>query len=290
MKKLFAFLFALCMLAGVMAGCTVGEDTPLSGGNSGGNNGGTTKLDVTVEETVLYNENDVTVTVTGLSSGFMGQEIKLRIENNSDKNVALSGSKFIVNGFMISGNMHIEAAAGKKSNDTLVLYSTDLELAGIEHIATCSTYGANLIDSDTYKTIADITLDIRTSIADTYEQAIDDSGDVLFQQDGITVIAKKLSDGLLGKSVVLMVKNETGKDIYFHAENVSVNDYTVTTFVYDQIAKDTISFASIDLLSSELEENEITTIEEVTFTAKILDVNSLKEITASDELKVVVNG
>lgn len=290
MKKLFAFLFALCMLAGVMAGCTVDEDTPLSGGNSGGNNGGTTKLDVTVEETVLYNENDVTVTVTGLSSGFMGQEIKLRIENNSDKNVALSGSRFIVNGVMVSGNMHIDAAAGKKSNDTLVLYNSDLELAGIEHIATFRTYGANLIDTDTYKTIADVTLEVRTSIADTYEQAIDDSGDVLFQQDGITVIAKQISDNLLGKAVILMVKNETGKDIYFNADNASVNGYTVTTLVYDQIAKDTIGFVSIDLLSSELEENEITTIEEVTFTVKVMDADSLKEITSSDELKVVANG
>ena len=142
----------------MLAGCISIEDEPLSNGNgnsfndSGNTNNGNansgntdsgSQEDVTIEETVLYNENDIVITVTGLDEeSFLGTELKLRVENNTDKNIIVSCSNFIVNGFMVPGLMSIDVAAGKKSNDSLILYTSDLERAGITQLATIVSHDA----------------------------------------------------------------------------------------------------------------------------------------------------
>lgn len=299
MKRLLTFLLIFCLMAGMLAGCISIEDEPLSNGNNTGSNNGnadngntdsSNKEKATIEDTVIYNENDIIITATGIDEdSFFGTEIKLRVENNTDKNIIVSCSNFIVNGFMMTGLMSIDVAAGKKANDSLTLYSSDLERAGITQPATIVSHDAQILDGDTYGNLFDISLNINTSIAATYTQQVDESGDVLFQQDGLTVIAKHMEDTLLGKSVYLLVKNETGKDITVSADNVSVNGYTVTVFMYDTVCTDTVCYSSLDLMTSDLEENEITDIEEVTFTLNILDPDTFQTILETDELKVVVS-
>ena len=303
MKKSVILLLVLCLFVSVLSGCVVIEDQPLSNGNNdavtnetsgsqddnGNINSDSSNNAVTVEETELYNDNNVIVTVTGIEEhALMGPQIKLRLDNNTDKNITLTGDNFVVNGVTMYGLMSIDVAAGKKANGEITLYSSELELSGIKKIATVSCNDAQFYDSDSYETLFDISLNIETSIAVDYQQQIDETGDVLFQQDGITVTVKKLETNLLGQAVILLIKNETGKEIIVNAENVSVNGYTIGGFLYDIICKDTVRFSSLDLMSSELEENSITAVEEVTFSLEVLDADSYSTITSTDELKVVV--
>lgn len=294
MRKLITQILVFGMLAAMLAGCA---DAPADDTSkpTGTQPSGTTVTEpesakeVTIDETVLFEENGIKVTATGLKKGLSGMELKVLVENNSDKNIAFSADEFVINGVTVSGFGYVEAAAGKKANDTLAFYATELETAGIETIASIRGADARVVDTDSFETLYAAPFSLTTSAADHVQQ-IDDSGDVVYSKDGVTVISQLLEDELYGKSVCLLVKNETGEDVIVRADNVSVNGYTINGWLYDAVYSDTVRYCGLDFLSSELEENEITQIEDVTFTLKIVDPESFDTIAQSDEIKVVVSG
>ena len=244
-----------------------------------------------IAEAVLYEDESFKVTVTGMSADSLwGTEINLLLENNSDKNVSLSGDTFVVNGITLTGNLYVDAAAGKKANGTLTLPSESLKIAGIQDIATVSAYDAHVVDTDTYDSILDIPMEIKTSIADSYTQTINDAGELLWQADGITVIAQVVGDSIWGSRVQLLVKNESAENILVQADNISVNGFTVTALMSSDVVAGTVCFADMTVFGSELEENGITDIEEVTFVLKVIDPDTYETVAESEELSVYTAG
>lgn len=83
----------LSLLAAMAAGCgsdNFGEDKQIAGveTDSAGAEAETSATDaagdaVTITEQVLYDENDIRITATGLEDGLFGTELQLFIENNS---------------------------------------------------------------------------------------------------------------------------------------------------------------------------------------------------------------
>lgn len=245
---------------------------------------------VEVEQQVVYDAEGIRVTVTGLSTGWMGTKVNLLLENETDRNIALSGDVFAVNGITVPGYLYAEAAAGMMTNDALELYSEALEIAGITAIATIRSSDIRLVDTDSFDIVARVPLELTTSLPETYQQGIDDTGEELFTQDGITVIAQIIRQELYGRTVQLLVKNETGKDILVEADNISVNGYTLDAWLYDSVLADTVRYCQMDLFSTGLEENGIQEIRQVTFDLRILNGENLQTITQSERLELQVQG
>ena len=244
--------------------------------------------EITLAETVIYDDKGVKITVKGLTDGWTGPELKVLVENSTDKNIVFSGSEFVVNGVTISGSAYIDVAAGKKTNNTISMYGQDLEEAGIYSIATIQGMDFRVYDSDTYVDMFDVPFALATSIASQFVQEIDDSGDVLSEKAGVTIIAKKLSEDWLGYNVVLFVRNDTGKDVIINAENISVNGFTISGWLYDHVYTDSVRFCEIMISSSSLSENDIKKIESVTFTINIIDPDTYDRIAESDEIGIAV--
>lgn len=81
------------------------------------------------KEQVLINSNGIKITFKGMdySDGIFGPEVKLLIENNTDKNYTVQVRNFSVNGFMIETSMSTDVNAGKKANDTIIIENWSLE-------------------------------------------------------------------------------------------------------------------------------------------------------------------
>lgn len=309
MKKILAALLALIAVFSLSACAPQAEDKQLSAqppetnlsDDSQPETTAATEADPTdpapeagkaeIAETVLYEDDSYKVTVTGMKvDSLWGTEINLLLENNSDKNVSLSGDTFVVNGITLTGNLYVDAAAGKRANGALTLPGEALEIAGIKDIATVGTYDAHIVDTDTYDSILDIPVEIKTSIADGYTQVIDDTGDLLWQADGVTVIAQVLGDSIWGSRVQLLIKNESAENILVQADNISVNGFTVTALMSSDVVAGTVCFADMTVFESELEDNGIENIEEISFSLQILDPDSYQTIAESEELTVYSAG
>lgn len=296
MKKSFVMLLAMLMLGSSLAGCrgkqqvsatTVPSETVLQTQTTAP----TEKNGVTLENQVIHDKDGIRITVTGLEEDtWTGTKIWMLLENDTDKNIVLTGDVFVINGVTVQGYLYAEVAAGMKSNDALELFTEVLDTAGIEKIATIRGYDARIVDSDSFDTVAKVPISLDTSIASNYTQLIDESGEEIFSQEGVTVIAKVISEALYGQTVQLLVKNESGRDIIVEAENISVNGFTVDAWLYDSVCKDTVRFCELDLFASGLAENNIENVETVTFSLRILDDSTYETIARSDVLEVSAVG
>ena len=240
-----------------------------------------------VAESVVYEDDSFKITVTGMDADSLwGTEINLLVENNSDKNISLSGDTFVVNGITLIGNLYIDDAAGKKANGSMILYTESLDVAGINDVATVYAYDAHIIDTDTYESILDVPMEIKTSIADGYTQAVNDEGEQLWQADGITVIAQVVDDSIWGKRVKLLIKNDTEANIIVQADSISVNGFMVAAIMSSDVVANTACFADMTVFESDLESNGIENIEEVAFTLSILNPDTYETIATYEELTV----
>lgn len=158
MKKVICWLIAAMMVA-ALAGCSSGSNSAseLSGSSespkqpvspqteeskevepndSSGESEAETPRKATIAESVLVDESDIKITATEIDySSFMGPELKLLIENNSDQNLTVQVRDTSVNGCMVSTTISADVASGKKANDGISILSSSLEKNAIETIA-----------------------------------------------------------------------------------------------------------------------------------------------------------
>lgn len=289
MKRMLTALLASAML--LLAGCSSGnsESTSVASVDTAASNVGevtskdstTTTEDtaVTLDETVIYDENDIKITATGLKEdGLLGPELNLLIENNSTQNITVQPEYCLVNGYMMYGLMSSDVAVGKKNNDTLDFSRSTLQECGIDQIADIRLK-LTVSDGDSWTTLFKTDeLSLQTSAAGSYTQTYDDSGEVIYDTNGIKVVAKSAGDDFLGKGVTFYLENNTDQHIVVNGENISVNGYMMTDLFYADLAPHSHAVDTLTLLDSDLKDNSIDTIEEVDLTLRITDYDSYDNI------------
>lgn len=298
-KMLFALLLAMVMIlatacsssdevkqpANVNGDSSVNSNEEPAGNNSNNEQENDT-VEITVAETVLYEADGVKVTATGYEDGWMGPEIKILVENDSSKNVLVTSASVSANGYMMpSAALYAEVAAGKKANETLTIMSSELDQSGIEMLAELQFY-LQIQDPETWETITTSDLLTLTTSAAPYEQPVDDSGDVLYDSDGIRIICKGLKQDIIWDgTVVFYIENNSGKEISIYAENVSVNGFMQDVGLWSDLRPGTKIIDGMSMIDlSDLEIENIDQIENIEFNLRIVDANTWEDIVTTDVL------
>lgn len=230
--------------------------------------------DITLDETEIYNANGIIVTATGISESWLGTDISFTISNESDKNVSIYSRDLSVNGYMLStSGLYSDVAAGKKAIETMTLFSSELVQAGIDTIAEVE-FKLTVYDADTYTDI-DLTplITLSTSAASDFVQPIDDSGDILYDANGVRVICKGLKDDIIWDGcLVFYIENNTERYLTVYSENVSVNGYMVDEAMYADLRAQTKCIDSMYLLTlSDIGIESIDQVKDIEFTLSIVD-------------------
>lgn len=244
---------------------------------------------VTVEEIVIFDQNDIVITTKGIESTFMGTDLKILIENNSDKNLTFQVRNESVNGFMADAMFSEDVVAGKKSNTSITFTNNGLENFGMDMFANME-FSFHIFYTDNWDTYLDTDLiNIETSIASTYQQKIDDSGDILYQDNGIKIVAKGLStnDSYFGPGLVLYIENNSNTDFTVQVRDVSVNGFMVSTSMSQDVILGKKAIDSVTFLNSSLEENDITDIENIEISFHIFNMNTWDTIV--DTKPIIIN-
>lgn len=232
----------------------------------------------TIEETVLYNENNVVITATGLEYSNYEVTVNLLLENNSDEDLKfVSGSVGYscnsVNGYMCtSAYLYETVSAGMKANEDISFSITELQLFGINEVADISI--AIEIEDDEFNEIYTGPMQILTTAADTYDYETDtflnavNSGafeaiydctidyfttDISVNSEDVQIISEGVLTNADGEITLwLEVENNTDEVIYAVTSNVFVNGLCAYsgTWNSDAIAPDargvlTMSFESL---------------------------------------------
>lgn len=293
MKKIFALLLSLLMVFSLVA---CGTDTELQAPNDV--NGVTTTpatdnapTTATISEMVLLDQDGIKITAKSLDlEGWMGPEIKVLIENNTDKNLSFQTRSSSVNGYMVETMFHTEVAAGKKVNESIVLSSSDLELCGITNLATIE-FSFHIFYTETWNEYLDTDIiTINTSLADTHVQNYDASGDVAYDVNGIKIVIKGLADeSLFGPSIVFYAYNANDKAVTIQVRSVSINGFMIDPICSADLAPGKHLVDTITFMDSDLEENEIASIESVELSFHIYTADDWLEAIDTDPITITFN-
>jgi len=247
------------------------------------------KADDSIEEQVILDEQGVKITAKALDkNGVMGPAIKLLIENESGQDVTVQTRNASVNGYMVDTMLSADVVNGKKSNESLVFSSGDLKNAGISTIADME-FSFHVFETSSWKDIFDSDqIQIKTSAADTYEYAFDDSGEVAYEGDGIKVVIKGLNteDSILGPGLVVYISNESDNAITVQARDVSVNGFMLDPIFSSEVMAGKHALDSVTFMSSQLTENDIENIEDIELSFHIFDTKSWDTIKDTDTVKI----
>lgn len=240
--------------------------------------------EITIEETELYNANGVVVTATKYQKGVFGPEISFTITNETDRNITVSSRNLSVNGYMLSASsLYSDVAAGKKAIDSMTLMSSELSAAGIETVAQIE-FTLAIYDSDTFEDIDNSDLvSLTTSAAEGFTQPVDDSGDVLYDANGIRVICKGLKeDAVWDGCIVFFIENNNGKAVSVYSDNMSVNGFMVDDSLWCDLRANTRCIDAMYLLSlDDIGVESMDDVENVEFTLRIID-EKWNDIAVSD--------
>ena len=238
-----------------------------------------------IVETVLLDESSIKITAKEIVyDGIFGTDLKLLIENNSDKSLVVQTRNSSVNGYMLDSIMSVDVAAGKKANDSITFMSSDLELNGIEVIADME-FSFHIFNSADWETYLDTPqIKHQTSIAEDFKYSYDDSGTEVFDEKDIKIVVKGISenDSIVGPAIILYIHNYCNKAVTIQARDVSINGFMLDPIFSEDVMPGKRAISAVTFMSSDLEENGITEITEVELYFHIFDQNNWDTIIDSN--------
>ena len=307
-SKLLVGMISICTIAALLTGCsssapsetkdivqeektegkTQTEDKKTEEGSSEENAAAEKSegVDVSIEEQVLVDQDGIKITALEyVKDSIWGDGIKVLIENETDKDVMVGCNALIVNDYMINDLFASEVAAGKKSNETIYLSSSELKAAGIDTVGRIEIY-FHVYDTDSYDRIFDSDcVTIETSAIDSIDTTANDEGTELYNDGGIRIIGKTVDENSFwGTAILLYIENQSGNNVGISVDDLSINGFMFTPYFSTTVYDGKKCIDDITILSSELEENGIESIDEVELKFRVYNSDSYETIAESDPI------
>lgn len=234
------------------------------------------KAAYTLSDYVVVDNADFTFTIKSINpNGDWGFTLNVFCENKTDKTLMFSWDNVSVMGFMVDPFWASEVAAGKKSNNSISFSYDELDAIGMEAVDDI-TFTLHVSDSDSW--FADPVLNEEFSIYPTgksiqeitYPTRKTEANEVvLYDTDEYSFII--LSSETDGGDYLLhcYLDNKTGHEITFSMDDVSVNGFMADPFWGASVPAGKKLYTTVDFYESILEENGITSVEEIEFTLRI---------------------
>jgi len=247
---------------------------------------------ISVDEQILLDRDNIKITLKSLSfDGWYGPELKVLIENNSDKGITIQTRNSVVNGVMIDTMFSASVEPGKKANDGIAFSTSELERAGITTIKDIE-FLFHVFDSDSWDTIFDSNVvSISTNADAGFVQEYNDAGTLLYEDGGLKVViqSKDEKNSFWGADIFVYVENLTTSDIIIQMRDTSVNGFMIDPMFSCEVLAGKRAYDSITFLESYLTENDIDRIDDMEFSLHIFDSNSWNTIKDTEKLIVSFN-
>ncbi len=239
----------------------------------------------TIEEQVLIDTNGIKITAKEyLTDKIWGDGIKLLIENSSDKDYTVGCDALIVNDYMITDLFSSKVAAGKNANETMYLSSSGLKAAGIESVGKVEMY-FHASDAEYNMVFKNEYAEIHTSEYDNMDTTPNDAGTELYSADGIRIVGKTVDENSFwGSAILLYIENNSGKSVGITVDDMSINGYMITPYFSTTVYDGKKALEDITIMSNQLEENGIESIDNVELKFHIYNSDTYETIADTEPI------
>ena len=195
-----------------------------------------------IAQEVIYEQNDVKMTVTGLEETSTSWNVNILIENSGNLNLGFNAHAYGVNGIMTRNNiydMDCDVAAGKKANVSLEIKKNVLSDIGVFDIRCIDVLFWAYDNDKNFKAFDTGQMEIRTSLYNGEHDT--HSGNSIYDDGKISV------DFLYneGSKYVFGITSHIGNPITFDFTELSINDYTDSETDYDLYDEDLLDNCQI---------------------------------------------
>lgn len=294
MKKrtnLLALVLSITAITFTLLGCS--SDTgqkksiaaPGSATETGGGGADQASADESINEQVLVDQDGIKITATEyVTDSIWGDGIKLLVENNSVKDYTIGCDALIVNDYMITDLFSADVAAGKKSNEVMYLSSTELKAAGIDTVGQIEMY-FHAYDSNWDNLFKNVYSKLETSEFANMDTTPNDEGQELYNVNGVRIVGKTVDENSFwGTAILLYIENTSGQNVGINVDNMSINGYMMTPLFSTTVYDGKKSIDDITIMSSDLEANGITSVDQVELKFHIYNAESYDTIADSDAI------
>ena len=300
MKKrtnLLALVLSIIAITFTLLGCS--SDTgqkksiaapgsaPETGGGAESSGTGTdqTSADESINEQVLVDQDGIKITATEyVTDSIWGDGIKLMVENNSTKDYTIGCDALIVNDYMITDLFSADVAAGKKSNEVMYLSSTELKAAGIDTVGQIEMY-FHAYDSNWDNLFKNVYSKLEASEFANMDTTPNDEGQELYNANGVRIVGKTVDENSFwGTAILLYIENTSGQNVGINVDNMSINGYMMTPLFSTTVYDGKKSIDDITIMSSDLEANGITSVDQVELKFHVYNAESYDTIADSDAI------
>ena len=239
----------------------------------------------TIEEQVLIDTNGIKITAKEyLTDKIWGDGIKLLIENSSDTDYTVGCDALIVNDYMITDLFSSKVAAGKNANETMYLSSTGLKAAGIESVGKVEMY-FHASDAQYNMVFKNEYAEIHTSEYDNMDTTPNDAGTELYSADGIRIVGKTVDENSFwGSAILLYIENNSGKSVGINVDDMSINGFMITPYFSTTVYDGKKALEDITIMSNQLEENGIESIDNVELKFHIYNSDTYETIADTEPI------
>ncbi len=285
MKKILKASILVMVVSLLLTGCGKSKEEKDVKNVSGA--GATKKIvKANIAEQVLLDKDGVKVTVKSISYySKYNTDIKLLIENNSEKDIIVQTDNFSINGILINGIVSAHVAAGKKSNDSISIYNDDLDQAGITTIKDIE-FDLDILESKSYDEIMkEEGIKLQTD-AKNYTQNYNTSGTLIVDQNNVKVYVLKQQNKTLGTEILVYIENNSDKTLTVTSRELSVNGFMINSSFYESLPAGKKAYESIMVYKDDLEDNDIKSIDNIELKVECYDSKSYKDVFETDTIKV----
>ncbi len=245
--------------------------------------------EVSIEETVILDQDGIKVTVKNIdNSSLFGPAIVMMMENDSGKDLTFQARDVSVNGYMIQSLFSCEVVNGKKANDTFTIMKTELEKAQISTIADIE-FSLHIFESGSWEDVLNSEpIKLETSAAAGYSYSYDDSGDLVYEGNGVKIVVKGLSEdnSIFGPGIILYLENTGDQGVTIQARGGSINGFMINPMFSCDLPANKHAVDAITFMKSDLESNNIDKITDVELSFHIFDKQSWDTVVDTDTVMI----
>ncbi len=272
--RILALLLALLTMLVMAVACSNTEnDDEDDESTADKENGGESKnTPTTIEETVLLDDAALKITATEyVLNNYQGEQIKVLLENKSEKDLTVNLETLIVNDFIISNYFYEEISAGKKVNTTIDLTPYELEAAGITNVGKLEFHFQSHEPEDYLNITKYPVCTLNTSKVNDMN-GTSGEGTEIYNANGVRILAKGVEDKDLNKQDIrLYIENNSTTDYQISCENFSVNGFMIDEFLYATVLSGKKAVTDLGIFPEDLEKNGIEKIENVELKFRFTD-------------------
>lgn len=234
---------------------------------------------------LLLDKRGLVITATGLNeTNAQGPMLNLSMENRSGTDVTVEVRDIAVNGWMMDLSFSVAVSAGRTASRSVLFPTSEMQKNGIDAIASIA-FSFHVLDSNRITFLDSGPVTVRIPAADTYQYRLNDSGEELYNDNGVRVISKGFSgnESVFGPGLVLSVENNTDRTITVQARDVLIDAVPADAAFSEDILPGKRSAAAIVISGASLED-----IREMSFCLRVTDRDRRTVLFDTEPFTVVV--